>query len=377
MHAVHIVTPMKKPRAHTLREQDDHPAHVITSRKDEHLDLCATKEVGFRARGTLLDNVRLVHQALPELRVDDVDLSVEILGKRLRAPLIIAGMTGGTSRAGRINQELAAVAEACGYGFGLGSQRAMQGMGGAEISYQVRRWAPTTLVLGNIGVIQARDMSTDALSHLVEQVGADALCVHMNPAMELIQQNGDRDFTGGLSTFARLVRELTVPVVAKETGCGISKEIAHALKAVGVQAIDVSGAGGTSWVGVETLRASHETQALGELLWDWGIPTAVSVAWCAEVGVSSIATGGIRHGLDIAAALSLGASAVGIARLVLQALEQDGQEGVRRFLSQVEQQLRVIMLLCGARTVSELRATHRVITGELKDWLASSKPDKS
>ncbi|MCB9666577.1 MAG: type 2 isopentenyl-diphosphate Delta-isomerase [Myxococcales bacterium] len=344
----------------------------IQSRKDEHLELCATREVGFRSRGTLLDNVRLVHQALPELHLDEVDLSVEILGKRLRAPLIIAGMTGGTPRAGRINQALATVAEACGYGFGLGSQRAMQDMGGAEISYQVRQWAPTTLILGNIGVMQARDMSSSAIQQLVGQVGADALCVHMNPAMELIQQEGDRDFSGGLSTFTRLAAELPIAVVAKETGCGISKDVALALKAAGVRAIDVSGAGGTSWVGVETLRAGEETQALGELLWDWGIPTAVSVAWCAEVGIPSIATGGIRHGLDIAAALSLGACAVGIAGPVLKALEQGGQERVRRFLSRIEQQLRAIMLLSGVRTVAELRARPRVITGELKDWLTPS-----
>lgn len=357
---------MKKPTTARSTKAGD---TVISARKQEHIDLCTTNDVAFRQRGTLLDNVQLVHQALPELRLDDVDLGIELLGKKLRAPLIIAGMTGGTERARHINQELASVAERLGYGFGLGSQRAMQRMPDTVRSYQVRPQAPTTLLLGNIGVMQARELSTNDIHSLVDQVGADALCVHMNPAMELIQDEGDRDFTGAVETFRRLVSELSVPVVAKETGSGISERAAHALRACGVTTVDVSGAGGTSWVGVETLRAKGDAQSLGELLWDWGIPTAVSIAWCSSAGLKVIATGGIRHGRDVAAALSLGATAAGIARPVLQAFDQGGAEAVVRFLKRVEQQLRTIMLLCGAGNVKALQTTPKVLTAELREWL--------
>ncbi len=346
---------------------------AIADRKNEHLDLCATEDVGFRSRSTLLDNVHLIHQSLPELCIEDVDLSVDLLGKRLHAPLIIAGMTGGTNRAAQINRALSEVAERCGYGFGLGSQRAMQRVPSTEDTYQVRESAPSALVLGNIGVIQARDMSTQELRALVERVGADALCVHMNPTMELIQSDGDRDFRGSLATYQRLSAELGFPVVAKETGCGISLHTARALKSVGIHAVDVSGAGGTSWAGVEALRAKPENRALGQVLWDWGIPTAVSVAWCSRTELTTIATGGIRHGLDVAAAISLGATAVGIARPVLQVFTEKGQEGVEVFLKEVEQQLKAIMLLCGARNILELRNASRVIVGELNDWLMQGK----
>src|SRR5262249_51821496 len=156
------------------------------------------------------------------------------------------------------------------------------------------------LLFGNIGVVQARGTPTEHVLDLVRETGADALCIHMNPAMELIQPGGDRDFRGCIDAFRRLVRELPVPVIAKETGNGISSETAGKVYEAGVRDVDVSGAGGTSWVGVETLRAEGEAQKLGEELWDWGIPTAASVEWVARQGMTVIATGGISSGLDIA-----------------------------------------------------------------------------
>ncbi len=342
----------------------------IGKRKVDHLELCATDQVAFRGRSTLLEQVQLLHQSLPELSWDEVDPSVSLLGKRLRAPLIIAAMTGGSEPSAEVNRELSAIAEARGYGFGLGSQRAMQRSPETAWTYEVRTLAPTTLVLGNVGVVQARACSSEALAQLAADIGADALCVHMNPAMELIQQEGDRDFRGCVETFARLVRELPIPVVAKETGNGISRQTAAQLRAVGVEVIDVSGAGGTSWVGVETLRAGEQTRPVGELLWDWGVPTAVSVAYAKQAGLVPIATGGVRSGLDVARALALGASAAGVARPLLQALREQGRAGAERYLERVERELRTVMLLCGARSVADLQRAPRVLTGELKDWLA-------
>jgi isopentenyl-diphosphate delta-isomerase len=342
----------------------------IGQRKVDHLELCATDDVAFRGRTTLLEHVQLVHQSLPELAYDEIDPSVRLLGKRLRAPILIAAMTGGSDASAEVNVELSKIAEARGYGFGVGSQRAMQRVPESAWTYEVRKHAPNTLLLGNVGVVQAREASSAALAQLAADIGADAICVHMNPAMELIQAEGDRDFRGCIDTFARLARELPIPVVAKETGNGVSRQTAARLRQVGIETIDVSGAGGTSWVGVEALRAPAQGKAMGEALWDWGVPTAASVVYAAHAGLTTIATGGIRTGLDVARAIALGASAAGIARPVLQALREGGRSGAERYLDGVERELRAVMLLCGARRLADLRAAARVITGELKDWLA-------
>jgi len=342
----------------------------IEQRKADHLDLCATDDVAFRHRTTLLECVRLVHQSLPEADFDTIDTGVSLLGKKLRAPLLIAAMTGGHERAAEINQALASIANELGYAFGLGSQRAMQKRPDTSWTYQVRERAPDVLLFGNVGVVQARDLSTATISKMLIDVGADALCVHMNPAMELVQPEGDRDFRGGLETFRRLWSELDMPVIAKETGSGISREVAAQLRQLGIRYADTSGAGGTSWVGVETLRAGQEGRALGEALWDWGIPTAASVRYCVEAGMTTIATGGIRSGMDVARAIALGASCAGIARNVYQAFLEGGVDGARSFLLEIERELRSVMLLCGAKTIEELQRVPRIVTGELRDWLA-------
>ena len=341
----------------------------ISQRKQDHLDLCATDEVAFRKQTNLLQCVTLMHQSLPELSLDDLDLSIDFLGKKLRAPIFIAAMTGGTENAAEVNQTLSAIAERRGYGFGLGSQRAMHRSPDTAWTYAVRDHAPTTVLLGNVGAVQARDLPTKTLADLVQDVGADALCVHLNPAMEVVQPEGDRDFRGCLDSIRRLVAELPVPVVAKETGSGISQRCASQLRSVGVTHVDVSGAGGTSWVGVETLRATGGGRELGEALWDWGVPTAASVHYCSQAGLTTIATGGIKRGLDVARAIALGASAAGIARPVLQALRAGGAEGADAFLQGVERELAAVMLLTGSRTIRDLRTAPKFVRGELKDWM--------
>jgi len=347
---------------------------TIGERKADHLTLCSEAEVGFRSVSTLFECVRLVHNALPELRYADLDTSVTMLGKRLRAPIVIASMTGGTEEAGRVNRELAGLAEERGYGFGLGSQRAMHVRPGTGATYSVRKWAPTALVLGNLGVVQARTMTTAEVRALVDNVGADALCIHLNPAMELVQPGGDRDFSGGFETIERLTGQLGVPVVVKETGCGISAYVGARLRAGGVKHVDVSGAGGTSWVGVETKRAAAagdaRAQALGDAFWDWGIPTAASVILLGPMEFDTlIATGGVATGLDVARAVALGATAAGLARPVLRALAAGGRAGAAAFLDGVESELRAAMLLTGSGTLAALRASSRVIFGELEAWI--------
>jgi isopentenyl-diphosphate delta-isomerase len=345
------------------------------SRKDDHLDLCATDAVAFRGKTTLFEQVTLVHEALPELHLDAIDLSTSLLGRTLRAPIVIAAMTGGTSRAAEVNRDLARVAEERGLAFGFGSMRPLL-QEGVTTGYEVRDVAPSALIFGNIGIVQARDASTQAIADMIGVTRCDALCVHMNPAMEVIQTDGDRDFTGGLETLARLHEDLSVPIIVKETGCGLSRATAVRLAALGIRTVDVSGSGGTSWVGVETLRAKARTRSLGDLFWDWGIPTAASVAQLNGLELDIIATGGVANGLDIAKAIALGATAGGMARPFLTAWNDDGLQGALDMADQVADEIRLACLLTGSPTPADLANRPIVLGPDLLAWMPPRSPAK-
>jgi len=344
-------------------------AEAISDRKQSHLTLCQEADVEYTDTTTLLEEVAFVHDALPELAVDEVDLGTTFLGRCLRAPILISGMTGGTPEARAINQGLAQVAEECGIGFGVGSQRAMQRQPELAATFEVRRHAPTTLVLANIGVVQATALSTAEVERLARVVGADAMCVHLNPAQELIQPGGDRDFRGGLATIARLVRELPVPIVVKETGCGISARVGERLAGIGVHTIDVSGAGGTSWVKVEGLRAEEPERALAATLAEWGIPTAAALLGLRDSGLDLIASGGIRSGLDVARALALGARAAAVALPVLRAYREGGQAAAGRYVNGLLTSLRAVMVLTGSRDLASLARAPIVLGERLRNWV--------
>ncbi len=345
----------------------------IKRRKADHLALCASGEAEFRQKTSLLEEVELVHDALPDRHYDDVDLSTTLLGKTLKAPVVISAMTGGTDEAKSINHDLARAAEQLGLGFGLGSQRAMLVSPALASTFQVRSVAPTALLLGNLGVVQARQMSTGAVRELCQSVGADALCVHLNPSMELIQPGGDRDFRHGKETLRRLHEELGLPIVVKETGAGLSRRVGMITRELGIRTVDTSGAGGTSWVGVETKRAEGSARALGEEFWDWGIPTAASIGLNADLGLDIIATGGLRNGLDVAHALALGATAGGLAAPVLRAHRDGGYDGVISFLEHVINGVRAAVFLTGCRTPSELRTRPKILGPRLTAWLEKGR----
>jgi isopentenyl-diphosphate delta-isomerase len=343
-------------------------------RKDAHLDLCATGDVEPTGNSTLLECVRLVHCAMPEMAVEDVDLTTPFLGKRLRYPLLITGMTGGTERAGAVNRDMALLAERHGLAFGVGSQRAMAEDASRAASFQVRQVAPTVALLGNIGLYQAVRLGVDGARRLVDAIGADGLALHLNAGQELTQPEGDRDFRGGYRVVEALVRAFGDRLLVKETGCGISPDVARRLAELGVRNLDVSGLGGTSWVRVEQLRASGMQAELGAEFSSWGIPTAAAIATVRRaVGpdVRLVASGGIRTGLEVAKVLALGADLGGMALPLFRAQQTGGLAGAEAALEVILAGLRQALVLTGSRSCAELRQRPRVVTGELKDWLAA------
>jgi isopentenyl-diphosphate Delta-isomerase len=345
----------------------------IAQRKTDHLQIAGSGAGAF-SRSTLLEHVHLVHSALPGLSLDEIDLGASLLGRKLSAPLLITGMTGGTREGRTINRALATAAQTLGIAFGLGSQRPMLVKPDLASTYEVRDVAPGVLLVANLGVVQLAEMETDAVAAAVRCVGADALAVHLNVGQELAQPGGDTDFRKGLSTIERLVRDLPCPVMVKETGCGIGPATARQLDQAGVSAIDVSGAGGTSWIAIEALRAKGEQAARGQLFREWGLPTAVALGWLAPLGLRAeiVASGGMRTGLDAARAMALGAKVVGLAQPVLAAVTKGGARGAIKYLASVIDNLRTACMLAGVRKASDLARAPRVVTGELRDWLAQN-----
>ena len=305
----------------------------------------------------------MIHRALPEVHKEEIDISTEVFGKKLESPLFITAITGGHPAAKDINKELATVAEDKQIGLGVGSQRAAIVHPELRDTYDVvRENAPSALVLGNIGAPQS-DLAEEA----VEILDSDILAIHLNPLQEAIQPEGDVDGRGYLDSIAEICKTVKVPVMAKETGTGIASEDAIALEKAGVSFIDVEGAGGTSWAAVETYRA--DDRYMGELFWDWGIPTAVSTAELVNsVDIPIISSGGIRSGLDAAKAIALGADAVGMALPALKGA-YEGQDALVQMVERFNESLRIAMFLVGASNIEELKNSNLIIKGETKNWL--------
>ncbi|HSK24882.1 MAG TPA: type 2 isopentenyl-diphosphate Delta-isomerase [Egicoccus sp.] len=330
-------------------------ADEILGRKRRHLEVCLTEDVAFQTRTTGLEDVEIPYQALPELHRAHIDLGTTLLGRRLRAPFLIGAMTGGEERGGRINRALAEAAQRRGVGFMLGSQRIMLERPEARASFQVRDLAPDVLLVGNLGLAQfVAGYGTAEAERAVAEVGADALAVHCNPLQEAVQ-HGDVDFRDGRRRLAELAAGLSVPLVVKEVGHGIGRHAARRLRGLPLGAVDVAGAGGTSWARVEQfVRHGHVPQPdLAEI----GVPTARALIEVAGElpGVARIASGGIRSGTDAARALLLGATAVAVARPLLEPALQ-GPDAVVDWIDRFLDELRTAMFAAGAADVAALRS---------------------
>ncbi len=328
-------------------------------RKSEHLHILLKEDVRFRNLTTGLERYHFVHQALPEINRDHIDLSTTLLGKRLSAPVIISSMTGGTEEAETINKNLALAAQTHGLGMGVGSQRAALEEPGLAHTYQVRAVAPDILLLANLGAVQLNyGYGVEHCQRAVEMIEADGLILHLNPLQEALQPEGNTDFSGLLTKIEQVCRELSVPLIVKEVGWGISEEVARRLAGAGVAAIDVAGTGGTSWSEVEMHRVvSESSRRIAAAFADWGISTAESIQMVrrAAPGVTLIASGGIRTGVQAAKAIALGADAVALATPFLKPATVS-PEAVGEKIREILEELRTAMFCVGAGNLQELKS---------------------
>ena len=358
----------------------------IQARKADHLRMAASDPVE-SARSAGFEDVQLIHDAVPELDLGTIDTSVDFLGRRLALPLVISAMTGGHAEGGRVNAILARAAERFGVAMGVGSQRAALVDPNLRATYAITRdEAPGAYLIANIGAAQlvaqggSEPIGTAEIETLLGTIRADALAVHLNPLQELIQTEGERNARGHLDAISELVRAVDIPVVAKETGGGVSADAARRLAATGVAAIDVGGVGGTSFAAIETMRAEKRGDErgvrLGRLLRDWGISTVASLALARSAGLPVVATGGVRSGLDAAKAIAMGATAVGVARPLLQAALAGGDDAVAAWIDEFAEGLRAAMFLSGSGDTTALRRRTPVVVGATAELLRQLTMDE-
>lgn len=342
--------------------QDNAPPDIHERRKADHIRINLEEDVSFKQLTTGFEKYFFLHEALPELDLDEVNTQQQLFGKTLKTPLLISSMTGGTAKAHKINLTLAEGAQKAGIAMGLGSQRAAIEDPSLAGTYQIRSVAPDILLFANLGAVQLNyDYGVDECRRAVEMVEADALILHFNALQEAVQPEGDGDFSNLLQAIEQVCRKMDVPVVAKEVGWGFSAETARRLSSAGIAAIDVAGAGGTSWSQVEMHRAptARHARVAGAFI-DWGIPTSVSIQLChsAVPHLPIFASGGIKNGIDIAKAIALGAMVAGLAGDFLRAADEFGVEGVVQLAGALTDELRVSMFCSGAANLAQLAETH-------------------
>jgi isopentenyl-diphosphate Delta-isomerase len=334
------------------------------SRKDEHLRINIDEDVAAKGIETGFDDWRFVHRALPEIDLDDVELHTSLLGRHVGAPLLVSCMTGGTEQTRVINERLARVAQAHGLAMGLGSCRVLLEQSDVLPTFDMRELAPDVPLLANLGAVQLNlGVGIEECRHLLRTLRADALVLHLNPLQEALQAAGNTGFSGLLARIAAVCIGLGAPVIVKEVGWGIADDLVTRLFEAGVAAVDVAGAGGTSWSEVERHRMSDPVRArVASSFAGWGIPTAEALirARSAAPGGVLIASGGVRNGIDVAKALTLGADSVGIAGPLVRAAAQ-GDEALDETITVILEELRLAMFCVGAARVGDLRSEGRLV----------------
>jgi len=333
---------------------------MLSSRKLDHLRICLQEDVRPPSPGTGLNRYRFMHQALPELDMNQIDLRTCFLGKTLRSPILVSAMTGGTDAGQSINRHLAEAAAVMGIGMSVGSQRVALEEPRWAGSFAVRDLAPDILLLANLGAVQlATGYTAEHCQRAVDMIQADGLVLHLNPLQEALQPGGNTQFAGLLRQIEQVCRALLVPIVVKEVGYGLSRQTARQLVEAGVSGLDVAGAGGTSWSEVERHRICDPVSVrVASQFADWGIPTADSIRMAREVApdLPLIASGGLVSGIDIAKCIALGANIGGMAWPLLGPALLSGQAVVDE-LQAIVQALRVAMFCIGAPSIGALQET--------------------
>ncbi len=349
-------------------EEQEEEKTITSDRKLAHLQICLEHDVQARNITAGLEDISFVHRATTDLNLDEIDLSVKILGKKLSIPLIISGMTGGHAFAQKLNVFLSQAVETTNIGMGVGSQRAALENEEVKESFNVvRENAKKSLIIGNIGAGQiAQGLTNDQFTEIIDMVKADAIAVHFNPLQEAIQPEGDTQLENLHEKITDLIQNHSIPVIAKEVGSGFSLDDIVQIKKIGFQAIDIQGVGGTSWAGVEAIRTlSLKHKSTGEVFWDWGVPTAFSTILAKHNfnGVV-IGSGGVRNGLDIAKLIALGADAAGMAIPFLIAVQKHSVDAVIQKIQETEYQLRLACFLTRSRNLSDLKKAPLIISGK-------------
>ena len=334
------------------------------TRKADHLRICLEDDVQFRHLTNGLDKYRFDHVCLPELDLKEIDLSTKFLNKTLNAPILISSMTGGTEQAKRINCRLAIAAQKHGLAMGVGSQRIAVENPDVAHTFAVRSLAPDAMLFANLGAVQLNyTYGVEQCLRVVDILEADALILHLNPLQECIQPNGDTNFKGLLAKIKQLCQQIDVPVIVKEVGNGISAKMAAKLIDAGIDAIDVAGAGGTSWAKVESQRAENELQRrLGKTFADWGISTADCIVQIRQQypDLPLIASGGLRNGMEVAKAIALGADLAGLAFPFLQAASES-ETAVDDAIKLLIAEIKTVLFCTGNRSLSELKRSQCLI----------------
>ena len=341
-----------------INKADNNSNNAATTRKKQHLDISLNCNIQSKKISTGFERYYFIHQALPEIDLDEIDLSTSIFGKNLNIPLMISPLTGGIEESDRINEKLAKVAQAKGIAMGVGSQRVAIEKMRPGSRCRLRDIAPDILLFANIGAVQLNyGFTIEECRDAIGMIKADGLMLHLNPLQEVFQDEGNHNFKNLLPKIDYICRNLKYPVIVKEVGFGISKNVARKLIKAGVSGIDIAGAGGTSWIEIEKMRSNNKMlKKIAEDFEDWGIPTSESVEMVRELnpGIPIIASGGVRKGIDVAKAIALGADLVGIALPLLEKINQSIQSCID-YIEEIEMGLKVAMFGIGASKIDELK----------------------
>lgn len=357
-------------------------AKETENRKWEHIEICINKEVQFQRKTAGFEDIELIHQSVPELDLNDIDTTLNFLGARFDYPILINAMTGGHAQSTKINRLLAQIASEFNIPMEVGSQRAAieneELIGTYKITREAAAYVTGDLFLiGNIGAAQlvqsseSKDDGIQLAKKCIEMIDANALAIHLNPLQEALQKEGDVNYKGLLPKLGKIIKQIKVPVIVKETGNGLSIDALKALKEIGVKYVDISGAGGTSWAAIESYR--HEENSVPAIVAnnfrDWGIPSVISILMAVKMGFNVIAAGGIRSGIDIAKSIACGAEMAGLALPFLRSAFLENADILRAQMIMFRKELRTSMFLTRSATLKDLKGAQKLFFGRINEWI--------